>query len=118
MADLMLDATGDLALSAGNGLQIVTGSAAIAQRIRLVITTFKGEWFLDENHGTDWRGRVLGKTSETERNAYLREAIRGIRGVTGIESLSSTFDGATRHLTVSARVQISTGSIVPIEVVV
>ena len=115
MADLKLDSSSDLDLGSGLALQIIRGPDAAAQRIKLVLSTLTGEWFLDQNHGTQWREKVLGKTTEQARNSYLRERVRTIRGVAHVEDLSSELNGPTRALTVKGTCRLTTGELVTFE---
>ncbi len=99
MSDFLIasDESRDLVFTEGR-LTIVTGSAARAQRIRIALKHFRGEWFLDQNQGTDYFGKVLGKATDRARRAELRRRILGVPGVAEIQSIELAVDPKTRAL--------------------
>ena len=98
--DLLLDDDGDLVLT--SDLLFSTGINAVAQGIRIRIQTFKGEWFLDLNHGVPYYQDLLGqKFNEIKARSAFREAIITAPGVVELISLEVSFNGQTRELSVS-----------------
>jgi hypothetical protein len=102
MADLKLDpVTGDLELSTGD-LQIVEGSDAIAQHIRIRLRTLLGEWFLDDRIGVPYIQRILIKNPGTNVvRRILRQVVEQTPGVVDVGAFTTDYDGATRRLSVS-----------------
>jgi hypothetical protein len=111
MADFLLT-SGDLDVSTGD-LQIVEGGAAVKQELDIRLKFFKGEWFLDAKEGTPWFQRILGQKMVTIPNRInqlteilLRQIIRKIivttPGVSTLDSLETTINGATRAVSITA----------------
>lgn len=115
MSDFRIDPTAknDLVFTGGR-LEIVTGPAARAQRIGIALRHVRGEWFLDENAGTDYFGRILGKSNDLSRRAEIRRRILEIPGVREIQAMSLRLDPRTRRL--SGQVDVLDGSGVTISV--
>jgi len=107
--DLLLDNTGDLVFENGD-LQLATGVVGVAQLIREAILLVRGEWFLDLDAGTPWFERegvsaddaLLGEVfNQVKSEAAIRSAIADVPGVGTINSVSATYDNATRLMTVT-----------------
>lgn len=73
--------TRDLIFDAAGIMQTVEGDNAAAQNVDVVLSTWLGEFFLDETHGTDY-GRILsqdhydvldGEAEEVVRDGILQE---------------------------------------------
>jgi hypothetical protein len=108
--DLRLDDDGDLYVGP-NGPELTTGGQAVTQGIRIAVSMFAGEWFLDMDAGVPWLAgngvpdekAILGpKYDELKVRTALRKEILAVPGVAGIEELSITFE--RRVLTVSWKV--------------
>ncbi len=103
MADLKLDAGGDLEIGTDGDLIIVTGIDAIAQHLRIRLQFFRGEWFLDTRQGIPYFEEVLIKAPDLNVvQSLLREAIRETPGVISITSFELDFDGVTRKLSLNS----------------
>lgn len=103
--DLLLDNDGDLLVDAGH-IYFSSGLRAVAQGIKIRLLSFKGEWFLDLDHGVPYWQDILGqKYNETKVRAAFRDAILAAPGVNKILELEVEFDGATRAVNVWWRVQ-------------
>jgi hypothetical protein len=83
----------------------------LSQKIRLTISIFEGEWFMDRRLGIPYI-----PDENTEKNMHrrmietaLQVRIRGIEGVRRFLSFTSTLDKSTRKLRVNFTVQIDTG---------
>jgi hypothetical protein len=108
--DLKLDEFGDFELGLDGDLQFVTGADAVAQLIMIAVLTVKGEWFLDldvgipyfERDGVAAEDAIMGQAFDSQKvvKAFAAE-ISSVPGVAGILSLSATFDGPTRTMTVT-----------------
>lgn len=119
MSDFRIDPAADNDITvAGGRFEIVTGPEARAQRISIALKHFRGEWFLDANAGTDYFGRILGKSTDLSRRAELRRRILEIPGVHEIRSMNLSIDPRTRALSGSIEVLDETGVTldVPVEV--
>lgn len=99
MADLKLDANGDLEIGADGDLIIVTGIDAIRQHLLIRLQFFRGEWFLDTRLGIPYFEEVLVKAPDLNVvQSLLREVIDETPGVIAISSFELDFDGVTRSL--------------------
>ena len=113
--DLALDQNGDLALSGGD-LVLITGAEEVAQRIRIRLRLFLGEWFLAPEEGMPYWQRILGhRITRPALLSIFRQAIQDTEGVASIESLSADVDGARRSVRISFRVTTDTGAVVEAE---
>lgn len=106
-----LDANGDYTLGSGGDFY-EDSPEAVAQAILTRLRLWKGEWFLDTSEGTPWSDKVLGKRQRSKNyDAVLRNKILTTAGVSELLSYSSSFNGDTRRLTVTAKVKTIYGSI-------
>jgi hypothetical protein len=112
MADFALDENGDLKIE-GADVPIVYDDEAQGQKIRIALKHVQGEWFRDQNAGTDWLGSILGKVSALTQRAEFRRRILGVPGIREVAGMSLTVD-STRHLTGSIEVLRDDG--LPLEV--
>jgi hypothetical protein len=99
-------------------LRHLSGIDAVVQGIKVRLKTFRGEWFLNLDHGIPYLERdgvseaeaLLGqKFSEPKARSAFRPAILACPGVQEIVSLSITFDSATRTMTVEFSVRTEFG---------
>lgn len=111
--DLQIDTndSNDIVFVAGR-LQLVTGPPATAQRIGIALRHFQGEWFLDQNAGTDHFGKILGKSSELTRRAELRRRLLSVPGVAEIQAIALRVEPSTRALMGTVQVLDVTGVVV------
>lgn len=87
-----------------------TPADVVAQRLRIRLQTFKGEWFLNTEYGPAYWQRILGrKVSKTSVDRIFQEQILSERGVREIVSFSSTFQN--RQYDMSFRVRALDGSV-------
>ena len=106
--DLRLDADGDLVFD--HDLHWTEGIEAVAQGIRIRLLMFRGEWFLDLDHGVPWLQELLGKRyDEATARTAMREAIVAAPGVDELRSLALDFSSATRELRVDWEVRTTFG---------
>lgn len=114
--DWALDDDGDLDVVEGDA-RWARGLEGVAQGIRLRLSIFKGEWFLDTTLGMPWRKRVGvveedaailgGKYDDLKARTAIREAILDTEDDLEIVSLTTSFDSATRQLSISWIVRVS-----------
>lgn len=77
----------------------------VAQRLKILLQTFAGEWFWDTSYGVDYWGKILGKkTSKVRVDLLLQQAILSEPGVREIVTFDSTFNNRVYSLTFSVRV--------------
>lgn len=82
----------------------------VAQRLRIRLQTFRGEWFLNTEYGVSYWQRILSKkVSKTSVDRIFQEQILSERGVREIVSFSSTFQN--RQYDMSFRVRALDGSV-------
>ena len=111
MADLLLDATGDIIIDSTGDLPLVTGAAAIAQDANLRVGLFKGEWPLDRRVGIDYRNLIFGrKPPDAVIRSIYDQVLRETAGVTEVNQLTISFNRRTRALEVRAVVQTKDGT--------
>jgi hypothetical protein len=101
MSDLRIDPiTGDLDYQGGL-VAVVTGQEALAQRIRLRLQVWRGEWFLNPDFGTPYRQQILGKDGFALIDPVLRSVILSVPGVIGFSRIPRySYDNVTRKITV------------------
>lgn len=106
MSDILLDASGDIDLSAGD-FQLVEGDAAVAQHAEIRLSTLKGEWFEDTRIGVDYFDLIFVRPfNKTLVDAHLKQALLTTPGVDSIVAYASTLDTVTRQLTVTAQLKL------------
>lgn len=115
--DLLLNtSTGDVVV--GTDLSLSRGVAGVVQAVRVRIALIAGEWFLDLDAGIPYFERIgvvaakaiFGqKYSQAKAIAAFRAAILSTPGVVSVRSLTITFSGLTRALTVLWSAQTAFG---------
>ena len=83
--------TQDLVLDDSGSLELIGDAETVAQCVRLTLETFKGEWFLDTDHGTDYDQIIADGDGDAE--TVLRTAIFQETNVQYIDSLTVTRSG-------------------------
>jgi hypothetical protein len=112
--DLKLDNFGDLDLTSG-GLELVEGTDAITQHIKIRLRFVLGEWFLDTRIGLPYYQTILVKNPRLVIvQALFARTIRETPGVESLERIRLAIDGATRILTVTFTAILQTSD-VPID---
>ncbi len=102
--DLLLDDDGDLVVT--TDLQWSKGIPAVAQGVKIRLQTFRGEWFLDLNHGVPYWQDLLGqKFSRLRARAAFVPAIVAAPGVLELHSFEVTYDGHTRAMAVNTEIR-------------
>lgn len=99
--DFALDSDGDLAFP----MSLTRGIAAVAQGINEAVQLFRGEWFLDLERGIPYYQDILGQKFDRERVLFgFRAEIVKVPDVKKIESLTATYSGTTRIVTIAFEV--------------
>lgn len=100
MKTLLLNQGGDLELDGQRNLRMVDGPEERTQAVRILLETAKGEWFLDTQHGTDYR-EILGSKPDLDEAAIretIMEALEQEKRITDVRRLDISFDRRTRVL--------------------
>jgi hypothetical protein len=82
---------------------------AVAQAVKTRLGLYTGEWFLDTTDGTPWRTEVLGKYTKDAYDSVIKARILDTQGVDEILDYSSSFDGNSRALTITATINTQYG---------
>lgn len=105
--------TGDLVISA-RGLRLTTtGAEALAQKLRVRLSMFKGEWFLDTRVGVPYYTDVFGQRSHSAVEALLRRVILTCPGVSSLERFALT-EVSARAMALTFSARATSGEIVQI----
>lgn len=82
----------------------------VAQRLRIRLLTFEGEWFLDTVYGIPYWQRILGKKpTRSAIDQILQQEILEESGVKEIVSFSSSF--VNRKYSAQFRVRVVNGEV-------
>ena len=102
---------GDLHLESGRLVWTTDLATEVAQRLRIRLRFFKGEWFLDAREGIPYAGEILVKnpSARTVRTIYSN-AIQGTAGVSFVERLDYELNRAERELVISFVARLEDGS--------
>ena len=108
---LALDDDYDLDIQ-NNNFVVITGIDALRQRLRMNLSTFLGEWYLDPDLGMPYFSQVFKKNvSIGTLNSIFRQEITATEGVKSLNSINFTQELATRTLLVSFNVTASDGTV-------
>lgn len=88
----------------GGAVFLVDSPDAVRQAILTRLKLGVGDWFLDLDEGTDYRGSILGYGTQGTRDLEIQDRILGTPGVLEIVSYESVVDAVKRSFTVSATV--------------
>jgi hypothetical protein len=114
LRDRLLGADGDLASASltAPAQATVSGTAAVAQHVRIRLGLIKGEVPWDLDLGVDYWGTVFRKgATDVEISAELERVIGGTPGVSSITELVLTRDPSTRQLSVRYKAKGDLGEI-------
>lgn len=118
--DLLLDETShDLIFT--NGACPVTASAkpTVAQRLKINLQTYLGEWFLDQDAGIPYHQKVFGKQlSKIAVDLIFQTAILETPGVIELLEFSSSIDTGRRVYAMTFVVRTSEGPTEPITIAI
>lgn len=92
--DIMLDATGDLFISQ-NGDILLKNS--VAQKIRIKLLWFEGEWRWNTSEGMPYFAHLLVKNPDVDYfESVVREKIFEVDEVVDVKDVQITYDSKTR----------------------
>lgn len=95
----LLDNTGDVVIR-NNEIQMVSGDELVRQTLQSVLSTNKGEWFLNEDEGINFRNILVKNPSEDEIKNEIFNGLLQIDDTFLMESFNMSLDTSKRLLTV------------------
>lgn len=115
--DLLLSPeTHDMIFVNGGCPVTVSQQDIVAQRLKITLQTFLGEWFLDTDLGIPYFQQIFTKIrSKATVDAIFQQAILDDPGVLEIVSYESSLDASTRGFDLVFSVRVADGTIVPID---
>lgn len=115
--DLLLDPlTHDVVFINGETPVASSQQDVVAQRLKVRLNTFFGEWFLDTSIGIPYFEQVLTKGFDKQSiDALFQAEILSDDGVMELVSYNSTLDSQTRRLRVVFSVRVADDGVVPID---
>lgn len=96
-------------------LALTSDGEITVQKVKQALTTFKGEWFLDESQGMPYVQEIFGKSPNLNRikSLYIR-AIQSIPEVTEILELNLTEEKQSRTLNVDMKLRDLGGNVIEV----
>lgn len=92
----------------GGRLQLVTGADAVAERLRVRLHAYLGEWFLDRGFGLPWYdGEMLGARNSRLISPLVRREILKDPEVEAVLEFAVSLNG--RQLSLKATVRTGRG---------
>lgn len=115
--DILLDPrTNDVVYVNGGAPVTRSQQNVVAQRLKITLQTFLGEWFLNLDTGIPYFQQILNKVrSKSTVDAIFQQAILNDPGVIEMISYQSSLDSAARGFELSFAVRVADGSITPID---
>ena len=109
--DILLDVdTHDLVFINGETPVTPTIRTSVAQRLKIMLQTFLGEWFMDIDSGVPYFESIFGKVlNKSAVDLILQSKILEDPGVIEIVSFDSSVDNQRRIYSMSFRVRTSEG---------
>jgi len=109
----------DIALNTSHDLDtskldftLVSGSERVRQQLLIKLRLWVGEWFLDNEFGTPYLERILGKQVTIAASlAAIRQSILEVADVIKINELTYEFSNLTRTLKVNFVVDTPYGAL-------
>lgn len=93
----------DLDFSTGT-LIIIEEKEELAQRIKVSLQTWLGEWFLDNSAGVDWLTLMEKGTNIIKVKTEIQVNILQFEEVTGIRDFNVSFNNSTRRFTIEGKI--------------
>lgn len=105
--DLLLDPlTHDMVFTNGKTEVTQTQAEIVAQRLKITLYTFLGEWFLDRDVGIPYYQQIFGKVrSKSAIDVIFQNAISADPGVAEIKEFASSLGSANRGYTMTFKVR-------------
>ncbi len=102
MKDLLLGSDHDLVIK-NYDFTLATEQQSLMQRIRQHLLFIKGEWFYNEEMGTEYYPYIADKDLGVLKST-IANAIREVKGVKELIEFNATITGANRTMTVDFEV--------------
>lgn len=97
--DILLDSTGDMLITEKGDIQLEN---SVAQKIRIKLLWFEGEWRWDEDEGLPYFEKLFIKNPDTDYfESAIREKIFEIDEITAVQDVSVVYDAKTRKAKIS-----------------
>jgi hypothetical protein len=107
----LVESTNDLVFQ-NRDLSTVTGTELVAQRLKVALQLFKGEWFLDAEAGVPYHQEIMKKgVPLAVVDSIIREKILAVADINRILTYTSEFDSASRTVTVAFTVDTVYGPV-------
>ena len=105
--DILLDENGDAVFVNGECHVTQNDVDVVAQRLKILLQSFMGEWQYNLNYGIPYFQRILAKKNITKAGVdrIFQEKILQERGVKELVSFSSEFNNQTRGYSCQFRVK-------------
>lgn len=107
--DLLLDPiTNDLVFVNGKATVTQTQSEIVTQRLKITLSTFLGEWFLDTSIGVPYFQQIFGKgRTKSAVDVIFQRIIANDPGVIEIRNFSSVLDSGGRGYSMVFTVRVA-----------
>lgn len=106
---------GDLVIDENGDIVMVEDDEELAQSIRMVLQTRKGEFFLDPDHGLVFDNLLGKEASQDEAHEDIVEAVSQEERIASVEEVIFNEDRKNRKRSVSLVLRKETGEILTIE---
>lgn len=115
--DLLLNpSTNDVVFINGDCNVTQSQKDVVAQRLKITLQTFKGEWFLDQDIGIPYIQQIMVKGVPKQTiDVIFQEAILNDEGVEEMVSYYSELDSATRKFKMNFAVRCRDDSVASID---
>lgn len=104
MKGFKLDENGDIVITkekSGKKIQMVEGNELIAQKIRTVLGTNKGEWYLNSEVGVDFDYLIGKHVTEDMIRSQIEDGVHQVNEAFYLSQFSVVFDTKQRTATVT-----------------
>ena len=98
-----LDNKGDVPVNK-NRIEMVEGSDLIIQKIRQILLTNYGEWWLDKKEGLDQRSIFVKNPNYQLIKDEIRQAVNQIDSSLAVDNIEFVEDSANRHLIINMNI--------------
>lgn len=114
MTDVYLNADHDIDLESQNmRLTSDINGESIAQRLKITLWMFKGEYFFNEDFGVPYFQTIFVKgISREEIDTVFKSIILNVPGVIELLEYSSEFDRSTRAFSLKFKVRAESGPVI------
>lgn len=109
--------TRDLVFDENGSLEMIYGDDTTVQNVRHTLLAWTGEFFADEEHGTDYE-QIMGKNENDIESGDIEEVIRDAvfqePDVSSVDSITSSYE--KRSVSVGVEMTLDDGETVNLEV--